>query len=142
MLNDGAAGLAAVKQCGGLTVVQNPADARADSMPLGALRASDVDYRASAAELGGLLAKLVQEPAGPPVPIPPEIGLGVEIGLGRALDTPTLSKIAHPVALSCPSCGGVLSEVRDKPPLRYRCQVGHAFTAEVLEREQLGAVDE
>ena len=142
MLNDGAAGLAAVKQCGGLTVVQNPADARADSMPLGALRASDVDYRASAAELGGLIAKLVQEPAGPPVPIPPEIGLEVEIALGRALDTPTLRKIGHPVALSCPSCGGVLSEIEAKPPLRFRCQVGHAFTADILEREQLGPVDE
>jgi two-component system chemotaxis response regulator CheB len=105
MLDDGTAGLAAVKQCGGITVVQNPADARADSMPLGALRASNVDYRASAAALGGLLAKLVREPPGLPVPIPPEIGLEVEIALGRASDTPLIRNIGHPVELSCPSWG-------------------------------------
>ena len=37
MLDDGAAGLAAVKRCGGLTIVQDPADAQADEMPLNAL---------------------------------------------------------------------------------------------------------
>jgi two-component system chemotaxis response regulator CheB len=54
---------------------------------------------ATAAELGGLLAKLARELAGPPVPTPPEIGLEVEIALGRASDTPTLRKIGHPVDL-------------------------------------------
>jgi two-component system chemotaxis response regulator CheB len=39
---------------------------------------------------------------------------------------------ALPNALSCPDCHGVLSEVRESQPLRYRCQVGHAYTAEVL----------
>jgi two-component system chemotaxis response regulator CheB len=142
MLNDGAAGLAAVKQCGGVTVVQNPADAQAASMPLGALRVTDVDYRAPAAELGRLLDRLAREEAGPPMPIPPELGLEVEIALGRAVDAPTLRQIGDPAALSCPTCGGVLSEIRQQPPLRYRCQVGHSFTAEILEREQLGPVDE
>lgn len=142
MLNDGAAGLAAVRQCGGVTVVQNPGDAEAASMPLGALRATDVDYRAPAAELGRSLDRLARQEAGPPMPIPPELGLEVEIALGRASNTPILRKIGDPVALSCPTCGSVLSEVRQQPPLRFRCQIGHAFTAEVLEREQLGPVDE
>jgi len=35
--------------------------------------------------------------------------------------------------LSCPDCAGVLSEMREEKPLRYRCQIGHAMTAEVLE---------
>jgi two-component system chemotaxis response regulator CheB len=134
MLNDGAAGLAAVQQCGGVTVVQNLADARAASMPLGALQTSDVDYRATAGEFA-------REPAGPSVPVPPEIGLEVEIALGSASDTPTLRKIGNPVELSCPSCGGVLSEIDAKPPLRFRCQVGHAFAADVLEREQHTPLD-
>jgi hypothetical protein len=36
--HDGAAGLAAIKQCGGLALVQDPNDAIADKMPLQALR--------------------------------------------------------------------------------------------------------
>jgi two-component system chemotaxis response regulator CheB len=34
--------------------------------------------------------------------------------------------------MSCPDCQGVLSEVRGEHPLRFRCQIGHAYTAEVL----------
>jgi two-component system chemotaxis response regulator CheB len=142
LLNDGAAGLAAVKQCGGLAVVQNPANARADSMPLGALQSCDVDYRAPVAELGSVLARLAQEPAGPPLPIPPDIGIEVEIALGRAMNSSRLRTIADPAPLSCPQCGGVLSQMRSKPPLRFRCQVGHGFTAEILDRKQEGSVDE
>src|SRR5581483_7806425 len=37
MLNDGAAGLWAIKACGGTAVVQHPLDAQADQMPLAAL---------------------------------------------------------------------------------------------------------
>ncbi|MFL6732937.1 MAG: hypothetical protein ACJ8EP_11390, partial [Sphingomicrobium sp.] len=32
----------------------------------------------------------------------------------------------------CPDCYGVLSEVRGEQPLRFRCQIGHAYTADVL----------
>ena len=142
LLNDGAAGLAAVKQCGGVTIVQNPADAKAADMPLSALQSSDVDYRAPVSEIGGLLAKLSREQAGSPAGVPSDLELEVEIALGRASDTPTVMTFADPVALSCPSCGGVLSEMRAKPPLRFRCQVGHAFTAEVLDQQKEGSTDE
>lgn len=136
MLNDGSSGLGAVKQCGGITVVQNPADARADEMPLNALRCIDVDYRAPAADLGALLAELSRQQAGEPVPVPPDIPLEVQIALGRVMDTGSIAKIGNPVAITCPACGGVLTEIRAKPPLRYRCQTGHAYTAEVLDQEQ------
>jgi two-component system chemotaxis response regulator CheB len=136
LLNDGAAGLAAIKQCGGIAVVQNPSNSLANSMPLSALEASDVDYRAPVSELGNLLAWLTAEPAGPTLTCPPDLNLEVRIALGRPSDTDVLKTIADPVALSCPECGGVLSELRDRSPLRFRCQIGHAYTAEVLDHEQ------
>jgi two-component system chemotaxis response regulator CheB len=142
MLNDGASGLADVKRCGGVTVVQNPADALAPSMPWGALRATDVDYRAPLADMGALLIKLAGEAAGPPVEIPQDIRTEVEIALGRRSDSEVLAKFSHPVALSCPACGGVMSQLERRPPLRFRCQVGHSYTAEALATEKEGTVDE
>jgi len=142
LLNDGASGLADVKRCGGTTIVQNPADSFAPDMPLGALRGSDVDYRASLADMPALLIKLAGEEAGPAVDIPHDIRSEVEIALGRRSDSETIAKYSDPVALSCPACGGVLSQLRRWPPLRFRCQVGHAYTAEALASSAEGTVDE
>ena len=141
MLNDGASGLADVKRCGGITVVQNPADAVAPEMPWGALRASDVDYRAPLADMATLLIRLAREQAGPAVEIPENIKSEVEIALGRRSDTEILAKFSDPVALSCPACGGVLSQVK-RSPLRFRCQVGHGFTADALSAAKQEPVDE
>jgi len=142
MLNDGAAGLADLKRCGGVSVVQNPSDAVASDMPIGALRASKVDYRASLAEMPQLFRKLTTEEAGPPVAVPEDIGLEVEIALGLRIGPEVVATIADPVPISCPACGGVLSQIRNGPPLRFRCQVGHAYTSEALSADKEGAVDE
>jgi two-component system chemotaxis response regulator CheB len=142
MLNDGSSGLADFKRCGGTTVVQNPLDAVASEMPRSALQASDIDYRAPIADMADLLVELSAREPGPAVPIPPDVRVEIEIALGRRADTEILAEIADPVALSCPACGGVLSEIKQWPPVRFRCQVGHAYTAEVLASEKEGAVDE
>lgn len=141
MLNDGAAGLADLKRCGGIAVVQNPADAEAMEMPLEALRGAAVDYRAPLRDLPALLATLVGQEAGPPQPVPQDIQLEVEIALGRRCDAATTALLGDPVPLSCPACGGVMSQIRGTP-LRFRCQVGHAYTAQVLEQRSEGSVDE
>ncbi|EYD74235.1 protein-glutamate methylesterase [Rubellimicrobium mesophilum DSM 19309] len=142
LLNDGAAGLSAIKRCGGLALVQDPQDAIADAMPLAALQAVTADLVAASGRIGDVLSDLVREPAGPRVPIPPEIRLEVDIAAGERVDSGVLRRFADPAALICPDCGGVMSQVREPGPLRFRCQVGHAKTAEVLAYEQENAVDE
>jgi two-component system chemotaxis response regulator CheB len=127
MLDDGAAGLAAVKRCGGLTIVQDPADAQADEMPLNALDACDIDYRAPASKLAQALVQLTKEPAPAPLPVPGDIALEVQIAAGRPSTTEMIAQIAVPVPLSCPSCSGVLSEIAEPSRLRFRCQIGHAY---------------
>jgi two-component system, chemotaxis family, protein-glutamate methylesterase/glutaminase len=142
MLNDGAAGLSDLRRCGGLTVVQNPGDAEAPDMPLSALQACDVDHRAPIGDMAELLAALLNEPAGLPPAVPAEIALEVDIALGRPCLTETIAQFADPVALTCPDCSGVLSQVRRGPPLRYRCQVGHAYTAENMAKHQSDTLGE
>ncbi|OWV82204.1 glutamate methylesterase [Rhizobium sp. R634] len=133
MLNDGAAGLHAIKASGGMTVVQHPLDAEADQMPLAALEAVEVDHVAPAADLGRLLTDIAGSDAPPHRASSSEdLRLEVEIAAGARLGSANLSKIAAPTALSCPDCHGVLSEIRGSSPLRFRCQIGHAYTADAL----------
>jgi len=106
LLSDGAAGLNAIKRCGGLAVVQDPAEAIADQMPRRALEATTVDPCVPADRLGDLLSDLVREKPGRALPIPPEIRLGVEIASGERIGAGSLIDIASPAAPTCPRCGG------------------------------------
>ena len=132
LLNDGASGLWAIKSCGGTVVVQHPLDAHSDQMPLAALETVTADDVVPASELGELISKIATTQAGKGRPCPDSLALEVEIAAGARLGSQVLREIAEPSALSCPDCRGVLSEVEDGQPLRYRCQIGHAMTAEIL----------
>jgi len=66
VLDDGTAGLLAIKQAGGVTLAQDPADALYDMMPRSAIEVVSPDYVATAEELGKVLAEIVCEP--PPNP--------------------------------------------------------------------------
>jgi len=64
-LDDGAAGLAAVKECGGVAIVQDPDEALFPEMPRGALRSVAVDHVLPVERIAPLLARLT-------APEPPE----------------------------------------------------------------------
>ena len=70
-LDDGTAGLWAIKERGGLAVVQEPNEAINPSMPLNALKYVRVDYRLPVAEIAQVLTRLVGEPVmeGGPAPM-------------------------------------------------------------------------
>jgi two-component system, chemotaxis family, protein-glutamate methylesterase/glutaminase len=142
LLNDGTSGLEAIKRCGGVTVVQDPNDAIADEMPRSAMSAVEVDLAVTSARIGDVLSELVREAPGPGLPVPPEIRLEVDIAAGERVDTSTVARIGDPSPLTCSQCGGVLTTIRGSKPLRFRCQVGHALTADVLAKQQEHAVDE
>jgi two-component system chemotaxis response regulator CheB len=59
---DGARGLAHVKQSGGTTVVQDPAEARIAVMPLAALALHTPDHILTLGQIGSLLALLESSP--------------------------------------------------------------------------------
>ena len=73
MLDDGTAGLMAIKRCGGVTVVQDPRDAAYAGMPVSALNRGDVDFCVSVAEMGRLLTTLVYQPHGKSAAVPSDM---------------------------------------------------------------------
>lgn len=141
-LNDGAAGLAAIKQCGGIALVQSPDDAEEAAMPLAAIETTNVDLCASAADLGRSLASYAKEKAGAVRPVPEDLKMEVAIARGNAREATLVPKFAAPSTLTCPDCGGVLAEIADGKPLRYRCQIGHAFTAATVLHANKSGVEE
>lgn len=84
--DDGTAGLAAIRRCGGIAVVPGPVDSEYREMPASAMRAADPDF------------------------------------------CDCCRRDRHPL----PDRNGTLWELQDGELLRYRCRVGHAYSAESM----------
>lgn len=142
-LDDGTAGLAAIQQRGGVTVVQDPDDALYSGMPRSALEAVQVDYCLPLAGIAGLIARLADEPALVPDPPPDSDEMETE-GRIAAFDLQTIEDErlpGRPSGFACPDCGGTLQELHDGALTRYRCRVGHAWSANGLVAEQSQGIE-
>lgn len=144
-LDDGSAGLLAVRRRGGCAIVQDPQNAIAGEMPKRALEYAGADYTLPIAAIGPKIVELVRS-------------------RGAAMNTPTKrsdarakskKKSANPdpevteheddftseqgngkaSVFACPECHGVLWEMKQGQLVRYRCRVGHAYTADSLKGE-------
>jgi two-component system chemotaxis response regulator CheB len=137
MLDDGTSGLNAIKAAGGVSVVQDPEDAEWPSMPKMALEGDHVDYCLPLDDIPALLISLIASDAGP------DRQLSQVIRDEAAISEIELANTAHLIdtpgrtsSLSCPQCGGVLNEIKGEGDMRFRCQIGHAFSAETLAAAQ------
>jgi len=132
-LGDGASGLWAINQAGGLTVVQDPKDAAFPEMPQTALRRMDPDHVAALQDMPKLLHSLVHQPAGTPIAVPDNLRYEVEIARsGRASSMNGVDWFGARSTLTCPDCGGLMWELKDGALSRFRCHVGHAYTEETF----------
>jgi two-component system, chemotaxis family, protein-glutamate methylesterase/glutaminase len=82
-LDDGTAGLVAVKKRGGVTVVQDPEEALCADMPRSALEHLEVDYCLPTAQIAALIDKLAHQKVDVHSPIPPPLERETKIALGR-----------------------------------------------------------
>jgi two-component system chemotaxis response regulator CheB len=131
MLDDGAAGLLAIKRCGGIALVQDPDDAKYPQMPRSALANVDVDHCLRSADFGPQLARLLSEPAGPTLAVPPELEAEARVSEHGADLTAEIP--GRPTSFVCPECGGPLQAKEDEPgKKRYRCLVGHSWSQKSL----------
>lgn len=138
-LDDGTAGLAAIKKCGGVAVVQDPQDADYPGMPTSAIANVDVDHVVPLANIGDLLDSLLYEPR------PEDGGICDEVeeepdDMGVS-EYPQGSAAGEPSGLTCPECGGALFERPGERPLHFRCRTGHAYSPESLLSKQFHSLE-
>lgn len=129
-LDDGVAGLWAVKSCGGTTIVQEPADAEHPQLPLEVLLHNRVDHRLPLDQIGAQIARLAREPvAARTTTIEHPAGLVQETRAahGDTHGIEAMSRLGPVSAFTCPACQGALWELNDTGDMRYRCHTGHAF---------------
>ncbi|HZO71950.1 MAG TPA: chemotaxis protein CheB [Ktedonobacteraceae bacterium] len=142
-LDDGTAGLLAIKMQGGIAVVQDPQEALYPSMPQSVLNQVQVDYCSPLTAIGPLLTRLAFETVenGRVRQVPLELEKEVR---NAAMETNPLNnneQVGKPSVFSCPECGGVLWELEDGSLLRFRCRIGHAFSSESVLAEQSEALE-
>ena len=143
-LDDGTAGALAIKERGGLIVVQDPQEAMYPSMPQSVITHCRVDHVSSIIGLGELLGRLVEAPAPPPTAkeIPKEMRLEARMAELDPEALATDDRPGQPSPYSCPDCGGVLWEIAEGEYARFRCRVGHAFAPETMLEAQQELLEE
>jgi len=135
-LDDGTAGMWAIKQQGGISIVQSPEDADVSSMPKHVINAVKVDHILPVNQIGALLTRLVNEEVGSQHTVDPayEKFSRMEVGIAMEERKPkhTILEFGDISPFTCPECHGVLTELREGGRMRYRCHTGHAFSADSL----------
>ncbi|HET6684612.1 MAG TPA: chemotaxis protein CheB [Gaiella sp.] len=140
-LGDGIAGTQAVKERGGVPMIQAPDEALFPGMPVSVRDLVEPDHCLPAAEIGRALPAILA-------------GIGARSGTRderivyetemAELDADALEgdgRQGKPSAYGCPECGGVLWELDDDPLLRFRCRVGHAYGIEELQESQSAEIE-
>lgn len=143
LLDDGVAGLEAIRSCGGFAVVQDPEDARYPEMPRAAVNAGQVDVLLPLEGMGRELDRLVRAATREHARAEQGLIREVEIATsarGAATVEPVTTGDATPFV--CMDCGGPLQEVEETRLLRYRCKVGHAFGLGTMLDAQQPAIEE
>ncbi|MEO6733496.1 MAG: chemotaxis protein CheB [Ferruginibacter sp.] len=135
VLDDGTAGLSAVKKMNGTVIIQHPDDAEFTGMPLNALQKVGADHCVPAMAMGPLLSKLPTINLKQKVMKNDAFEWENNIALGPNSSFSDLNKFASPTRYICPDCEGPLFRMKDEKLVRYRCFVGHAVSEETLLNE-------
>jgi two-component system, chemotaxis family, protein-glutamate methylesterase/glutaminase len=116
-MDDGAAGLRAVRIANGLALVQDPREAAFPSMPSAAIAEAHPQFVGPVAALVKRLCEWVAQL--------PEDSPGSDI-------RPPDPHAGEPTALTCPECGGTMFEQDVFGAERLRCRMGHTFSLDGL----------
>jgi two-component system chemotaxis response regulator CheB len=143
--DDGTAGLRAIHSRGGVAIVQDPDEALFPGMPRSAVAGDHPDYVVPVGAIGGLLSELASDGPGTEgrsEDMPDELDAELRwANPDLAWSAPVEPPLGTPSGFTCPECHGSLWEIDDEGLPRYRCRVGHGFSAESLVVTQRGDVE-
>jgi two-component system chemotaxis response regulator CheB len=139
-LDDGTAGLIAIKQHGGVAIVQDPTEAVFPGMPASAVRFADPDHVVTLDKLPALLTELAREGEHTRRVALERGGGAMAEPEGDQPDSADMQR-GEPSGFTCPECGGTLWEEAAGDLLRFRCRVGHAYSTASLLTDQKQALE-
>jgi len=142
-LDDGTAGMIAVRARGGVGMAQDPADAMYPSMPQHAADVAGAEYVVPVEKMAGVLSGLLGEDVDLVGEPPPSDLMSTETDMAH-LDPDAMHRDRRPGTPSgfgCPTCHGALFSITEGGMERFRCRVGHAWSPEALAAEQSLALE-
>lgn len=141
-LDDGTAGLWAIKDHQGATLVQLPSEAMHPSMPQSAIAHVQVDFVGSVQALGARVGELAGTAAPGMAPTTSaQLALENHIAMeGNALKAGVMN-LGEVSKYTCPDCHGVLVQIEEGTIVRFRCHTGHAFSLKTLMAQVNEAID-
>ncbi|HEX8461998.1 MAG TPA: chemotaxis protein CheB, partial [Segetibacter sp.] len=131
-LNDGVAGMSAIKRSGGFTIVQDPDEAEYPDMPLAVLDNMEVDYTVSLLCMKQTIQAIIDTNKEQKAEAPPEVVRESEIAENVAISIDGVEKLGAREFIACPDCGGGLWGIESDDIKRYRCHIGHSYTEKDL----------
>jgi two-component system chemotaxis response regulator CheB len=142
-LDDGTAGLSAIKARGGVAIVQDPEEALFPGMPRSALDNVAVDHVLRIDDIGERVVSLARQPVTGTRPrVSYEMDIEARMAELEQGAVQSYERPGVPSGFSCPDCGGVLWELVDGELIRYRCRVGHAYSPDTLSTKQLDTLED
>lgn len=136
-LDDGTAGLMAIKQQGGVAIVQNPKEALYPGMPHSAIENVPVDRILSLSDIPSALVQLAsQEVQQQAQSVSNEMEMEADMASLELGAMQNSARPGIPSAFGCPECGGVLWELNEDRLTRFRCRTGHAYSIHSLLAKQ------
>jgi two-component system chemotaxis response regulator CheB len=128
-LDDGVNGLQSIRNAGGCTIAQDPAEALFADMPRNAIAAGAVETAVATEELGPTVVRAVknilENATGQPAP-------------AAVTDE---RRVGEPSVFTCPDCGGTLWESDEDGNLRFRCRTGHAYNVRAIMSAQSDSME-
>lgn len=141
MLDDGTAGMLAIKRCGGTCIVQDPNEAEYPEMPLSVLKEIAVDHCIPLLEMGAVISNVISTKKVVNTIIPSDIIKEVQISEEGIGTIDELKQLGESTVFSCPDCGGVLFELKNDSVTRYKCHTGHTYSVNDLLLKQNKALE-